>query len=83
VSDSSSPKQANQILDCIGLYCPMPVIRTKQEMDKLAVGETLEVLADDPAAEEDLKAWAKRTGHKILEIEKINEGLRFLIKKTK
>jgi len=83
VSDSSSPKQANQVLDCIGLYCPMPVIRTKQEMDKLAVGENLEVLADDPAAEEDLKAWAKRTGHKILEIEKINEGLRFLIKKTK
>lgn len=83
MSDSSSPKQANQILDCIGLYCPMPVIRTKQEMDKLAVGENLEVLADDPAAEEDLKAWAKRTGHKILEIEKINEGLRFLIKKTK
>jgi len=52
-------------------------------MDKLAVGETLEVLADDPAAEEDLKAWAKRTGQKILEIEKTTEGLRFLIKKTK
>jgi len=83
VADSSSPKPAHQILDCIGLYCPMPVIRTKQEMDKLAVGETLEVLADDPAAEEDLKAWAKRTGQKILEIEKTNEGLRFLIKKTK
>jgi len=83
VADSSLPKSAHQILDCIGLYCPMPVIRTKQEMDKLAVGETLEVLADDPAAEEDLKAWAKRTGQKILEIEKTNEGLRFLIKKTK
>jgi len=61
----------------------MPVIRTKQEMDKLAIGETLEVLADDPAAEEDLKAWAKRTGQKILEIEKTTEGLRFLIKKDK
>ena len=81
--DSSSSKRAHQILDCIGLYCPMPVIRTKQEVDKLAVGETLEVLADDPAAEEDLKAWAKRTGQKILEIEKTTEGLRFLIKKTK
>jgi tRNA 2-thiouridine synthesizing protein A len=83
VTDSSSSKRAHKILDCIGLYCPMPVIRTKQEMDKLAVGETLEVLADDPAAEEDLKAWAKRTGQRILEIEKTNEGLRFLIKKTK
>lgn len=83
MSDFSSSEQARQILDCVGLYCPMPVIRTNQEMDKLAVGETLEVLADDPAAEEDLKAWAKRTGQKILEIEKTNEGLRFLIKKTK
>ena len=83
MSDSSSSKRAHKLLDCIGLYCPMPVIRTKQETDKLAVGQTLEVLADDPAAEEDLKAWAKRTGQKILEIERTKEGLRFLIKKTK
>jgi len=81
--DSSSPKQAHQILDCIGLYCPMPVLQTRQEMDKLAIGEVLEVLADDPAAEEDLKAWAKRTGQKILEIEKTSEGMRFLILKEK
>jgi len=81
--DSNSRERTHQILDCIGLYCPMPVIRTKEEMDKLAVGETLEVLADDSAAEEDLKAWAKRTGQKILEIEKTDEGLRFFIKKKK
>ena len=83
MADSSPPKRAHQVLDCIGLYCPVPVIRTKEEMDKLAVGEILEVLADDSAAEEDLKAWAKRTGQKILEIEKTHEGLRFLIKKIK
>jgi len=51
-------------------------------MDKLAVGEVLEVWADDLAAEDDLKAWAKRTGQKILGIEKTNEGMRFLIQKT-
>jgi TusA-related sulfurtransferase len=61
----------------------MPVINTRQEMDKLAIGEILEVLADDPAAEEDLKAWAKRTGQRILEIEKTDEGMRFLILKEK
>jgi len=61
----------------------MPVLKTRQEMDKLAVGEILEVLADDPAAEEDLKAWAKRTGQKILEIEKTDEGMSFLIQKEK
>ena len=81
--DSRSPKRVHQILDCIGLYCPMPVVKTRQEMDKLAIGEILEVLADDPAAEEDLKAWAKRTGQKILEIEKTDEGMRFLILKEK
>jgi len=52
-------------------------------MDNLAVGQILEVLADDPAAEEDIKAWAKRAGQKILEIEKTDEGLRFLIQKVK
>ena len=83
MTDADSPKQADRILDCVGLYCPMPVIRTNEEIDKLAVGQTLEVLADDSAAEEDIKAWAKRTGQKILETGKTNEGMRFLIEKTK
>ena len=83
MADSKSPEQGHHTLDCIGLYCPAPVLNTRQEMDKLAISETLEVLADDPAAEEDLKAWAKRTGQKILEIEKTNIGMRFLIQKKK
>jgi tRNA 2-thiouridine synthesizing protein A len=81
--DSKSPKRAHKTLDCIGLYCPMPVLYTRQEMDKLAIGQILEVLADDPAAEEDIKAWAKRAGQKILKIEKTDEGMRFLIQKIK
>jgi TusA-related sulfurtransferase len=52
-------------------------------MDKMTIGEILEVLADDPAAKEDLKAWAKRTGQKILELEKTDDGMRFLILKQK
>ncbi len=81
--DSKSAKRAHQTLDCIGLYCPIPIMNTRREMDKLAIGQILEVLADDPAAEADLKAWAKRTGQKILEIEKTDEGMRFLIQKEK
>ena len=79
--DSGSTNQAHQIFDCIGLYCPAPVLKTRQEIDKLAIGEVLEVWADDPAAEEDLKAWAKRSGQKILKIDKTDEGMRFLILK--
>jgi TusA-related sulfurtransferase len=83
MAETNPRGQVHQTLDCIGLYCPMPVLKTREKMDEIAVGEILEVLADDSAAEDDLKAWAKRTGQKILEIEKTNEGLRFLIKKTK
>ena len=80
---SDSPKRPHKTLDCIGLYCPAPVLNTRQEMDKLFVGQILEVLADDPAAKEDLKAWAKRAGQKILKLEKTEEGMRFLILKEK
>jgi TusA-related sulfurtransferase len=83
MADVAYSKRAHQVLDCIGLYCPMPILKTRQEIDKLAIGEILEVLADDPAAEPDIKAWAKRTGQKILEIEKTSEGLRFFIRKIK
>ena len=79
----AEPKEADRTLDCIGLYCPTPILKTRQEMDKLPLGQVLEVLADDPAAEEDLKAWAKRAGQKLLKIERTSEGLRFFIKKVK
>jgi len=83
VVDSKPENRDHQILDCIGLYCPTPVLKTREAIDKLAIGEVLEVWADDPAAEEDLKAWAKRAGQKILKIEKTDEGMRFLIVKEK
>lgn len=70
-------------LDCIGLYCPMPIAKTKEEIDNIKVGEILKVEADDPAAEEDIKRWAKRTGHEILKFEKESSFMTFYIKKTK
>ena len=76
-------KRNNHLLDCVGLYCPMPILKTRQEIDKLRVGDILEVLADDPAAEPDIKSWAKRAGQKILKIEKTDEGFRFIIEKMK
>ena len=70
-------------LDCVGLYCPIPIARTKEEIDKIESGQVLKVEADDPAAEEDITRWAKRTGHEILKFEKEGTILTFFIKKTK
>jgi len=68
-------------LDCVGLYCPMSIAQTKQEIDKLEVGQVLKVEADDPAAGEDIKGWAKRVGHEILKFEREGTILTFYIKK--
>jgi TusA-related sulfurtransferase len=76
-------RNPDKTLDCIGLFCPEPLFQTRQEIDAIDVGEVLEVLADDPAAEEDLKRFAKRTGHEVVSIEKKPDHLRILIRKTK
>jgi tRNA 2-thiouridine synthesizing protein A len=81
-------KLGNQInpdreLDCVGLYCPEPVFRTRQEIDKLDVNQILEVVADDPAAEEDIPRLVKRLGHQLLELRKEGDEFHFIIKKLK
>jgi tRNA 2-thiouridine synthesizing protein A len=75
--------KSNRELDCVGLYCPEPVFRTRQEIDKLAVGEVLEVVADDPAAEEDIPRLVKRLEQQLVEMRKENDQFHFVIKKIK
>ncbi len=70
-------------LDCLGLYCPEPVFRTRIELDKMNVGEVLEVLADDPAAESDIRSLVKRLGQELIEVYREGSSVRILIKKVK
>ncbi len=73
----------DRTLDCMGLFCPEPVFRVRMELDNMKAGEIVEVLADDPAAEEDIKSLCKRLEQEILALEKEGNTLRFLIKKVK
>ena len=73
----------NRNLDCVGLYCPEPVFRARQELDKLEVGQVLEVIADDPAAEEDIPRLVKRLEQQLVEMRKEKDQFHFLIKKIK
>lgn len=79
----NSTIEADADLDCVGFYCPMPIAMTKEEIDKIKIGKVLKVEADDPAAEEDIKRWAKHTGHEILKFEKEGAIMTFYIKKMK
>jgi tRNA 2-thiouridine synthesizing protein A len=56
---------------------------TKEEIEKIDIGQVLKVVADDPAAEEDIKRWAKRTGHELIKFEKEGTMLTFYIKRMK
>jgi TusA-related sulfurtransferase len=75
--------KTKKTLDCIGLYCPEPLFQTREQLDSIEVGQILEILSDDPAAEEDLKRFAKRTGNELLEFENKEGRLRFLIRRMK
>ncbi|KEO81405.1 hypothetical protein EL26_20945 [Tumebacillus flagellatus] len=58
--------QANKSIDCKGLSCPMPIVRTKKAIDEVQPGQVLEVIATDPGSVADMKAWAERTGHQFI-----------------
>jgi TusA-related sulfurtransferase len=75
--------KVDKTLDCLGLYCPEPVFRTRLELDEMEVGETLEVLADDPSAESDIHSLVKHIGQEIVSSAKEGNTTRILIKKIK
>jgi tRNA 2-thiouridine synthesizing protein A len=70
-------------LDCVGLFCPMPIAKTKEEIENIERGQVLKVEADDPAAEEDISRWARRAGHEVLRMEKSGNIITFWIKRNK
>ena len=73
----------DRTLDCLGLYCPEPVYRTRMELDKMKIGEIIEVVADDPAAEADIRSLVKRLEQELLSVSKEGNTVSFLIKKVK
>lgn len=75
--------KSDKELDCLGLYCPEPVFRTRMELDNMKIGEILEVIADDPAAEADIRSLAKNLEQKILGVYKEGKIIRILIEKVK
>ena len=75
--------ETDRTLDCTGLYCPEPVFRVRLELDDMETGQTVKVLADDPAAEEDIKRLVKRLGHEMLEMKADNDSIEFTIRKAK
>ncbi len=54
-------------VDTSGTRCPIPLLRAKQALKALNIGEVLEVLATDPSAKSDFDAMLKHLPHEMLE----------------
>ena len=69
------------VLDAKGLSCPMPLLRTKKEMGKLASGDVLHVMGTDPGSRNDIPGWCDRAGHEYLGEKEEIGYISFFIKK--
>jgi TusA-related sulfurtransferase len=79
------PKVVNsdRQIDCTGLFCPMPIVKTREAIAQMLTGEVLEMLSDDPASDADMRSWARNTGHELLEVSRTGAVYRFVVRKTR
>lgn len=68
-------------LDAKGLACPMPVVKARLELDKLAPGDVLQVIATDPGSVSDFDNFAKMGGHELLTSDEADGVYTYLIRK--
>ena len=57
------------VLDCLGRRCPLPVIALAKRLPTVAIGEVIRVLADDPAAANDIRAWCRMKDQEFVQEE--------------
>ena len=70
-------------IDCIGLFCPMPIVKTREAIRDMTLGSLLAMLSDDPASDADMRSWSQITGHELVDISRQGGVYRFLVRKTR
>ncbi|MET8122237.1 sulfurtransferase TusA family protein [Micromonospora sp. NPDC005189] len=72
----------DEVLDCRGQRCPLPVIAAARRMPQVPVGTVVRVLADDPAAAVDIPAWCRMRGQEFVAAIKGPDGPAYDIRRT-
>jgi len=73
--------KADHSLDCVGLYCPMPIVKTSEKIKELKPGEVLEVVADDEGIKQDMPAWCQTTGHEFVGMDEEGGEIKVYVRK--
>lgn len=74
-------ENASQTLDALGLRCPEPVMMTRLAIRKMALGETLLIIADDPATTRDIPSFCRFMDHQLLASDTTKLPYRYLVQK--
>jgi len=75
--------QADKELDCSGMLCPVPVIKTSKAIKEMQVGQVLKMISTDPGAPPDMVAWARQTGNELLDSHQEDKKYIFYFKRLK
>lgn len=59
--------EADKVLDCTDLPCPIPVVKASQAIKEIEVGQILHMIATDPGAPPDMHAWTRQMGHEMVD----------------
>jgi len=70
-----------QRVDARGLSCPLPIVKTAIAIKTMQPGELIEVLATDPGSTKDFTAWARTTGHELVESSAVDGVFRFVLRR--
>lgn len=73
----------DQVLDCKGMVCPEPILKTNMTVKKMETGKILEMIGTDLGTKNDIVAWANRTGNELLGVEDVEGVQHYFIKKLK
>ncbi|MDC1529661.1 sulfurtransferase TusA family protein [Gammaproteobacteria bacterium] len=69
-------------LDLCGLTCPLPLLKTKQSLNKMLSGQVVKVIATDPGSERDFQVFMQQSGNQLLEVEKADGKFYYWIQKS-
>jgi tRNA 2-thiouridine synthesizing protein A len=73
----------DEILDCFGLACPMPIFKASNKIKEMQPGQVLEVQSDDDGIEKDMPAWCDLTGNEYLGQIKEGDEFHVFVRKKK
>jgi TusA-related sulfurtransferase len=76
----STDLKVDETVDCVGTFCPVPIIRARDAIRRMSPGQILEVVATDPGSLGDFPAFSRNTGHELIRTDNSEKTYRYYIR---